>query len=93
MRILQARSAATISCGADGATIGDEDQISLMNIVNVGYTSTNYYVLAASTPLLLVDVGWPGTLPMLLHDNAAVSLAITVAAVSDPSRLQWLLAT
>lgn len=33
-----------------------------MNIVNVGYRSTNYYVLADSRPRLLVDAGWPGTL-------------------------------
>ncbi len=38
-----------------------------MNIVNVGYDSTNYYVLADTTPKLLVDVGWPGTLPKLEH--------------------------
>ena len=37
-----------------------------MNIVNVGYDSTNYYVLGASTNRLLIDVGWPGTLPRLL---------------------------
>jgi ribonuclease/clavin/mitogillin len=37
-----------------------------MNIVNVGYDSTNYYVLGANTNRLLVDVGWPGTLPKLL---------------------------
>ena len=37
-----------------------------MNIVNVGYDSTNYYVLGATTNRLLVDVGWPGTLPKLL---------------------------
>jgi len=37
-----------------------------MNIVNVGYNSTNYYVLGASANRLLVDVGWPGTLPRLL---------------------------
>jgi endoribonuclease LACTB2 len=36
-----------------------------MNIVNVGYDSTNYYMLGASTNRLLVDVGWPGTLPKL----------------------------
>jgi endoribonuclease LACTB2 len=36
-----------------------------MNIVNVGYDSTNYYVLADSKPRLLVDVGWPGTMPKL----------------------------
>jgi len=38
-----------------------------MNIVNVGYDSTNYYVLATEKPRLLVDVGWPGTLPKLGH--------------------------
>jgi ribonuclease/clavin/mitogillin len=37
-----------------------------VNIVNVGYDSTNYYVLGASTRRLLIDVGWPGTLPRLL---------------------------
>jgi ribonuclease/clavin/mitogillin len=37
----------------------------MVNIVNVGYDSTNYYVLAADTARLLVDVGWPGTLPKL----------------------------
>ncbi len=38
-----------------------------MNIVNVGYDSTNYYVLADTRPKLLIDVGWPGTLPKLQH--------------------------
>jgi glyoxylase-like metal-dependent hydrolase (beta-lactamase superfamily II) len=38
-----------------------------MNIVNVGYDSTNYYVIADSRPRLLVDVGFPGTLPKLQH--------------------------
>jgi ribonuclease/clavin/mitogillin len=37
-----------------------------MNIVNVGYDSTNYYVLGANTNRLLVDVGWSNTLPKLL---------------------------
>ncbi len=36
-----------------------------MNIVNVGYGSTNYYVLGQGATKLLVDVGWPGTLPKL----------------------------
>lgn len=36
-----------------------------MNIVNVGYKSTNYYVLADTQPRLLVDAGWPGTLGWL----------------------------
>jgi endoribonuclease LACTB2 len=34
-----------------------------MNIVNAGYDSTNYYVLAESAPILLIDAGWPNTLP------------------------------
>jgi ribonuclease/clavin/mitogillin len=38
-----------------------------MNIVNVGYDSTNYYVIGNATTKLLIDVGWPGTLPKLLH--------------------------
>jgi endoribonuclease LACTB2 len=37
-----------------------------MNIVNVGYASANYYVLGGPGSRLLVDVGWPGTLPRLL---------------------------
>ncbi len=36
-----------------------------MHIVNVGYDSTNYYVLAESRPRLLIDVGFPRTLPKL----------------------------
>lgn len=38
-----------------------------MNIVNVGYRSTNYYVVADTGPRLLVDAGWPGTLPAMQH--------------------------
>lgn len=38
-----------------------------MNIVNVGYRSTNYYVLSDTKPRLLVDAGWPGTLPAMQH--------------------------
>ena len=39
----------------------------MLNIVNVGYDSTNYYVIETDKVKLLVDVGWPGTLPKLLH--------------------------
>jgi glyoxylase-like metal-dependent hydrolase (beta-lactamase superfamily II) len=35
------------------------------NIVNVGYASANYYVIASATTKLLIDVGWPGTVPKL----------------------------
>jgi endoribonuclease LACTB2 len=34
-----------------------------MNIVNVGYASTNYYAIDIKRGKLLVDCGWPGTLP------------------------------
>ena len=30
--------------------------------MNVGYRSTNYWVVSAGTSRLLVDIGWPGTL-------------------------------
>ena len=33
-----------------------------LNIVNVGYRSTNYWVVSAGTSRLLVDLGWPGTM-------------------------------
>ncbi len=33
-----------------------------MNIVNIGYRSTNYYVLTDTRPRLLFDAGWPGML-------------------------------
>lgn len=34
-----------------------------MKIVNVGYASTNYYAIDIKNGKLLVDCGWPGTLP------------------------------
>ncbi len=34
-----------------------------MNILNVGYLSTNYYAIDIKGGKLLVDCGWPGTLP------------------------------
>jgi endoribonuclease LACTB2 len=43
-----------------------------VNIVNVGYDSTNYYVLADAK--LLIDVGWPGTLLKLQHQCKRMSI-------------------
>jgi len=37
-----------------------------VSIVNVGYRSTNYWVVSAGTSRLLVDLGWPGTMGKLL---------------------------
>jgi len=33
-----------------------------VTIVNVGYRSTNYWVVSAGTSRLLVDLGWPGNM-------------------------------
>lgn len=33
--------------------------------MNVGYRSTNYWVVSAGTSRLLVDLGWPGTMGMM----------------------------
>ncbi len=38
-----------------------------INILNVGYGSTNYYLVGQNTNRLLIDIGWPGTLPKLLN--------------------------
>ena len=32
----------------------------------MGYDSANYYLLGDGAKRLLIDVGWPGTLPKLL---------------------------
>lgn len=36
-----------------------------VTFVNVGYRSTNYWVISAGTSRLLVDLGWPGTMGMM----------------------------
>lgn len=33
-----------------------------VTVVNVGYRSTNYWVVSAGTSRLLVDLGWPGSM-------------------------------
>lgn len=34
-------------------------------IINVGYRSTNYWVISAGNSRLLLDIGWPGTMGMM----------------------------
>lgn len=41
------------------------DKMTPVTIVNVGYRSTNYWVVSAGTSRLLVDIGWPGTLGIM----------------------------
>ena len=38
-----------------------------MNIIHVEYSSTNYYLLDNGKVRLLIDAGWPGTLPKFTH--------------------------
>jgi hypothetical protein len=33
-----------------------------VTVVNVGYRSTNFWVVSQGTSRLLVDLGWPGTM-------------------------------
>jgi endoribonuclease LACTB2 len=56
-----------------------------VHFVNVGYDSTNYYVLGQGARRLLVDVGFPGTLPRLLANLRRKDIALT--------DIQYLLAT
>ncbi len=56
-----------------------------MNIVNVGYDSTNYYVIGSGKDRLLVDVGWPGTLGKLQANLKRKGIAI--------EEIRYLLAT
>lgn len=56
-----------------------------MNIVNVGYSSTNYYVLGLGRGRLLVDIGWPGTLHRMLAELKRKGI--------DPHDIGYMLAT
>ena len=47
-----------------------------MNIVNVGYLSTNYYVIDIKGGKLLVDCGWPGSLPQFSAELKRKDIAI-----------------
>jgi len=49
----------------------------MLNIVNVGYDSTNYYVIETAKAKLLIDIGWPGTLPKLLHRLKRIGMSLS----------------
>jgi ribonuclease/clavin/mitogillin len=49
----------------------------MLNIVNVGYDSANYYVIETDKAKLLIDVGWPGTLPKLLHTLKRIGIPLS----------------
>ncbi|MCA9962507.1 MAG: MBL fold metallo-hydrolase [Anaerolineales bacterium] len=39
--------------------------MSKITIVNVGYRSTNYWIISAGTSRLLLDIGWPGSMSQM----------------------------
>jgi endoribonuclease LACTB2 len=57
----------------------------MTNIVNVGYHSTNYYALDIRDGRLLVDCGWPNTLPQFAAQMKRKGIA--------PSEIKYVLAT
>src|SRR5688500_1165600 len=50
--------------------------MSKLTIVNVGYRSTNFWVISAGTSRLLVDLAWPGTMGMLRASLARMDVPI-----------------
>lgn len=46
-------------------------------IVNVGYRSTNYWVVSAGTSRLLVDLGWPGRVGELLANLKRMDIPLS----------------
>ncbi len=60
-------------------------EIRSTNIVNVGYHSTNYYALDIRGGRLLVDCGWPNTMPQFAAEMKRKGVA--------PPEMKYLLAT
>lgn len=48
-----------------------------VTIVNVGYRSTNYWVVSAGTSRVLVDLGWPGTMGTMRANLKRMDVPIT----------------
>ena len=47
-----------------------------ITIVNVGYRSTNYWVVSAGTSRLLIDLGYPGTMGMMRSNLRRVGVPL-----------------
>jgi glyoxylase-like metal-dependent hydrolase (beta-lactamase superfamily II) len=48
----------------------------MMNVINVGYDSTNYYLIEFQGSKLMVDCGWPGTLPKFMAELKRKGISI-----------------
>ncbi|MEO7966877.1 MAG: MBL fold metallo-hydrolase [Gemmatimonadaceae bacterium] len=47
-----------------------------ITIVNVGYRSTNFWVVSAGTSRLLIDLGWPGTMRQFKQQFARMDVPL-----------------
>jgi ribonuclease/clavin/mitogillin len=47
-----------------------------LSIVNVGYRSTNYWVISAGRSRILVDLGWPGTIGTMRANLARADIPL-----------------
>ncbi|HSJ57875.1 MAG TPA: MBL fold metallo-hydrolase [Anaerolineae bacterium] len=47
-----------------------------VTVVNVGYRSTNYWVVSAGSSRLLVDLGWPGSFGLLRANLKRMDIAL-----------------
>lgn len=54
-------------------------------IVNVGYRSTNYWVVSAGVSRILIDIGWPGSLGTMLANLKRIGI--------PPREIRYALAT
>lgn len=52
------------------------DKVAPITVVNVGYRSTNYWVVSAGASRLLVDIGWPGTLGAMKANLKRMGIAL-----------------
>lgn len=50
---------------------------SRVTIVNVGYRSTNFWVVSAGTSRLLLDLGWPGSMDTMRTNLARMDVPLT----------------
>ncbi len=57
----------------------------MTNIVNVGYHSTNYYAIGVKDGWLLVDCGWPGSMPQFTAEMKRKDIS--------PTDIKYILAT
>lgn len=57
------------------------------SIVNVGYRSTNFWVVSVGRSRLLVDLGWPGMFGTLVANLGRMDIPTTASACcSIPAR-------